>query len=152
MKRLRHVHNCYFIGRAVTRKEPSRQTFSHLVPLHNVTTNKWKNLKGNLACFHYSIDEEIQEPERLGDLLKVTQLVVAVPGLDPRSSDLRTSYSYNLLCFCYRMKRIWCIATPYLLPPSVSPQRQVHVCEQVVHARQELTWMMVRRAGSCRNC
>lgn len=129
MRRLGHVHNCYFIARAVMRKEPNRQSFSHLVPLHSVTANKWKNLKGNLACFHYSLDEEIQEPERLGDLLKVTRLVVAVPWLDPRSSDLRISYSHSLPCFCYCTKRIWCIATPYLLPPSVGPQRQVHVFE-----------------------
>ena len=49
--------------------------FRHVVPLHNVTTNKSENLKGYLAHFPYSMHEEIQEPERLGDLFKVTQLV-----------------------------------------------------------------------------
>lgn len=50
-------------------------TCSRVVPLHKVTMDKPKNLKGYLAHFPYFINEEVQEPERLGDLLKVILLV-----------------------------------------------------------------------------
>ena len=45
MRRLRHVGNYYFTAKAVLRKELSRLAFSHVVLLHNVTTNISRILK-----------------------------------------------------------------------------------------------------------
>lgn len=59
MKRVRQIGNCYFIAKAVMRKKPQRAAaFSHVVLLYNVTSDKSKDLRGYLAHFHYSIDEE----------------------------------------------------------------------------------------------
>lgn len=42
-----------------------------------------------------------EEPEKSGDLAKVIQLVSDSAGARPQVSDLRTSYSHNLLGFSY---------------------------------------------------
>lgn len=65
-----------------------------------------------------------------------------MPGLDPRSPDLRTSYSHNLLGFHY-------LSEEDLMHRHPSPSHSLHpwvqrgrlrLGEEAAHASKELTW------------
>lgn len=127
----------YFVAEAVMRKQVGRPAFSHVVPLHNVTTNTSKDIRDYLAHFPYFIDEETQEPEKLGDLPEVIQLVSGSAGLDLRSPDLRTPYRHNLLGSCCLCEEDLMHRHPSL-PLSFGPQRQTKD-EEAACASKELT-------------
>ena len=60
--------------------------FRHVVLLQNVAANKSKDLSSYLSHFSYFLDEEPQEVEGLGDLSKVTHLVIGSAKARPRVS------------------------------------------------------------------